>query len=75
MHTEVTREGEVTFKSNSLLISITCNKRYFVTVTYYLENKVTVIILHIILLLKTTPNNVSYSYQIEEDLANEQHHT
>ena len=39
--------------------------KYFVTVTYYLENKVTVIILHIIklLLLKTTQqfsNNMSY---------------
>ena len=27
------------FKSNSLLITITYNKKYFVTVTYYLENK------------------------------------
>ena len=74
----VVRDGEVTFKSNSLLITITCNKKYFVTVTYYLENEVTVIILHIILLLKTTQqfsNNVSYSYQIEENLANEQHYT
>ena len=33
------------FKSNLLLITITCNKEYFVTVTCYLENKVTVIIL------------------------------
>ena len=70
--------GKLLFKStsNSLLITITCNKKYFITVTYYLENKVTVIILHIILLLKTTQqfsNNVSYSYQIEENLANEQH--
>ena len=40
--------GKLLFKSNSLLITITCNKKYFVTVTYYLENKVTVIILHII---------------------------
>ena len=76
----VGRDGEVIlFKSNSLLIiTITYNKKYFVTVTYYPENKVTVIILHIILLLKTTQqfsNNVSYSYQIEESLANEQHYT
>ena len=45
---------------------------------YYLENKVIVIILHTILLLKTTQqfsNNVSYSYQIEENLANEQQYT
>ena len=52
--------------------------KYFVTVTCYLENKVTVIILHVILLLKTThqfSNNVSYSYQIEENLTNEQHFT
>ena len=45
---------------------------------YYLENKVTVIILHIILVFKTTQqfsNNVSCSYQIEENLANDQHYT
>ena len=33
----------------------------------YLENKVTVIILHIILLFQQFSNNVSYSYQIEEN--------
>ena len=71
----IRRMGKLLF---SLLITITYNKKYFVTVTYYLENKVTVIILHIILLLKTTQqfsNNVSYSYQIEENVANEQHFT
>ena len=60
------------FKSNSLLITITYNKNYFVTVIYYLENKVTVIILHIILLLKTIQqfsNNALYTYQIKENLA------
>ena len=74
----LTEMGKLLFKSNSLLITITCNKKYFVTVTYYLENKVTVIILHIILPSKTTQqfsNNVSYSYHIEENLANEQHFT
>ena len=67
--------GKLLFTSNSLLITITCNKKYFVTVTYYLENKVTVIILHIILLFQQFSNNVSYSYQIEENLANEQQYT
>ena len=70
--------SKLLFKSNSLLITITCTKKYFVTVTYYLENKVTVIILHITLLSKTTQqfsNNVSYSYQIEENLANEHQYT
>ena len=59
--------GKLLFKSNLLLITITCNKKYFVTVTYYLENKETVIILHIILLFQQFSNNVSYSYQIEEN--------
>ena len=67
--------GKLLFKSNSLLITITCNKKYSVTVTYYLGNKVTVIILHIILLFQQFSNNVSYSYQIEENLANEQQYT
>ena len=74
----ITRDGKLLFKSNWLLITITYNKKYFVTATYYLENKVTIIILHITLLLKTTQqfsNNVSYSYQIKENLANEQHFT
>ena len=79
VHSDILSElGKLLFKSNSLLITITYNKKYFVTVTYYLKNKVTVIILHIILLLKTTQqfsNNMSYSNQIEENLANEQHFT
>ena len=66
--------GKLLFKSNLLLITITCTKKYFVTVTYYLENKVTVIILHI-LLFQQFSNNVSYNYQIEENLANEQQYT
>ena len=70
--------GKLLFKSNSLLITITCNKKYFITITYHLDNKVTVIILHIILLLKTTQqffNNASYSNKVEENLANEQQFT
>ena len=43
--------------------------------TYYLENKVTIIILHIMLLFQQFSNNVSYSYWIEENLANEQQYT
>ena len=75
LHAEM---GKLLFKSNSLLITITYNKKYFVTVTYCLENKVTVIILHIIIFLKTTQqfsSDVSHSYQIEENLANMQHFT
>ena len=79
MYSRTQRWGSyVLFKSNLLIITITYNIKYFVTVTDYLENEVTVIILHIILLLRTTQqvsNNVSYSYQIEKNLANEQHHT
>ena len=71
--------GKLLFKSNLLLITIICNKKYFVTVTYYPENKVTNnITYYISYFLKTTQqfsNNVSYSYQIEENLANEQQHT
>ena len=77
-HTNTHTDGQVTFTSSSLLITITCNKKYFATVTYYIESKVTVIILHIILLLKATQqfsNNVSYSYHIEANFANEQHFT
>ena len=59
--------GKLLLKVTHYLLLLLATK-YFVTVTYYLENKVTVIILHIILLFQQFSNNVSYSYQIEENL-------
>ena len=51
--------GKLPFKSNSLLITITCSKKYFVTVTYYLENIVTIIILHIYYFQKQLNNSLT----------------
>ena len=51
--------GKLLFKSNLLLITITYNKKYFITVTYYQENKVIVIILHIITFEKQLSNSLT----------------